>query len=55
LITIQDNGSEVHKIVNMYVSAKNLTDAKTALQTAIADLDAELVAVVETKMVSFIQ
>lgn len=55
LITVQDNGRETFKPVNIYVSADNLTEAKTAIHKEISNLDAELVAVVETKMVSFIQ
>lgn len=54
LITVQDNGRETFKPVNIYVSADNLTEAKTAINKEISNLDAELVAVVETKMVGYI-
>ena len=54
LITIQDNGRETFKPVNIYVSADNLTEAKTAIHKEISSRDAELVAVVETKMVGYI-
>lgn len=48
LITIQDNGSEVRKNVNIYVGSDSLEGARKEISANLSNLDCELMAVIET-------
>lgn len=54
LITVEDDGKETRKGVNILVSAQNINDALKTLQERLAALDCEIVAVTKSPIVDFL-
>lgn len=51
MITIEDSGKETRKAVNIYVQAKNITEAQKRLNQALTNNDCEIVSVTRSAII----